>query len=365
MAKFALHFPSENCRLKSPTEHCREIQIMDDTTIVGDSVAVMTSPQGAWSATWSGVSWSAVVAGALTAIAVSFIVISLGSGIGMELVSPYSYSSSASASTMTVIGAVWLVFAQAVGFATGGYVAGRIRRSPAPLHTDEVKFRDGANGLVVWAIGVVITFFVLVTVVGKIGSATGSAAAGIGSTAVGLAGATSQSPSVDYFSDTLLRPNAQNAGNGANAGATGGAAATPASGNEANGAAAGQSNGQSAGQANGSAGRQQAQVNRILITSLSPNGLSNDDRTYLAQLVAAQTGVSQDEAQRRVDAVTAQMKQDATQAAETARKAAAYVSFWTFMSLLFGAVCAALGGVLGGELRDEYVARTAVATAPR
>ena len=332
---------------------------MDDTTIVGDSVAVMTSPQGAWGAAWSGVSWSAVIAGALTAIAVSFIVISLGSGIGMELVSPYSYSSSASASTMTVIGAVWLVFAQAVGFATGGYVAGRIRRSPAPLHTDEVKFRDGANGLVVWAIGVVITFFVLVTVVGKIGSVTGSAAAGIGSTAVGLAGATSQSPSVDYFSDTLLRPNAQNAGqnagNGANAGATGGAAAaTPTSGNEANGAAAGQ--------ANGSAGRQQAQVNRILITSLSPNGLSNDDRTYLAQLVAAQTGVSQDEAQRRVDAVTTQMKQDATQAAETARKAAAYVSFWTFMSLLFGAVCAALGGVLGGELRDEYVARTAVAT---
>jgi hypothetical protein len=238
------------------------------------------------------------------------------------------------------------------------------------LHTDEVKFRDGANGLVVWAIGVVITFFVLVTVVGKIGSATGSAAAGIGSTAVGLAGPTSQSPSVDYFSDTLLRPNAQNAGqnagNGANAGAAGGAAAATApSGNEANGAAAGQSNGQGAGQVNGSAGRQQAQVNRILITSLSPNGLSNDDRTYLAQLVAAQTGVSQDEAQRRVDAVTAQMKQDATQAAETARKAAAYVSFWTFMSLLFGAVCAALGGVLGGELRDEYVARTAVATAPR
>ena len=300
-----------------------------------------------------------------TAIAVSFIVISLGSGIGMELVSPYSYSSSASASTMTVIGAVWLVFAQAVGFATGGYVAGRIRRSPAPLHTDEVKFRDGANGLVVWAIGVVITFFVLVTVVGKIGSATGSAAAGIGSTAVGLAGATSQSPLVDYFSDTLLRPNTQNAGNGANAGATGGAAATPASGNEANGTAAGQPNGQGAGQANGSAGRQQAQVNRILITSLSPNGLSNDDRTYLAQLVAAQTGVSQDEAQRRVDAVIAQMKQDATQAAETARKAAAYLSFWTFMSLLFGAVCATLGGVLGGELRDEYVARTAVATAPR
>jgi hypothetical protein len=339
---------------------------MDDTTIVGDSVAVMTSPQGAWGAAWSGVSWSAVIAGALTAIAVSFIVISLGSGIGMELVSPYSYSSSPSASTMTVIGAVWLVFAQAVGFATGGYVAGRIRRSPAALHTDEVKFRDGANGLVVWAIGVVITFFVLVTVVGKIGSATGSAAASIGSTAVGIAGTTSQSPSVDYFSDTLLRPNPQNAGNGANAGAAGGAAAaTPPSGNEGNGNAASQPNGQGSQSSGQGARGQQAQVNRILVTALSPSGLSNDDRTYLAQVVAAQTGVSQDEAQRRVDSVIAQMKQDATQAAETARKAAAYVSFWTFMSLLFGAVCATLGGVLGGDLRDEFAGRTVVATAPR
>jgi hypothetical protein len=326
---------------------------MDDTTIVGDSVAVVNGPTpGAWSAAWSGVSWSAVIAGAITAIAVSFIVISLGSGIGMELVSPYSYSSSPSASTMTVIGAVWLVFAQAVGFATGGYVAGRLRRSPAPLHSDEVQFRDGANGLVVWAIGVVVTFFVLVAVVGKVTSATGSAAAGIGTTAVGIASATSQSPSVDYFSDTLLRPNAQNAASGANAGA----AATPPAGSEGSGASASQPNG---------GARQQQQVDRILITALAPNGLSNDDRTYLAQLVAAQTGVSQDEAQRRVDAVITRMKQDATQAAEAARKAAAYLSFWTFMSLLFGAACATLGGILGGELRDDVATRTAVATAPR
>jgi hypothetical protein len=342
---------------------------MDDTTIVGDRVAVVNTPQGAWGMAWGGVSWSAVIAGALTAIAVSFIVISLGSGIGMELVSPYSYSSSPSASTMTAIGAVWLVFAQAVGFATGGYVAGRMRRSPAPLHSDEVKFRDGANGLVVWAIGVVVTFFIIVAAVGKVGSATGSAAAGLGATGVGLATASSQSPSVDYFSDALLRPNPQNAAqNGAQSGANGGnvagttgaaggaAAGTPAAGNEANGASTGQA---------GGGRQQQAQVNRILVTALAPSGLSNDDRTYLAQLVAAQTGLSQDEAQHRVDAVTAQMKEEATQAAETARKAAAYLSFWTFMSLLFGAVCATLGGVLGGDLRDEFAARTAVVTAPR
>ena len=273
---------------------------MDDTTIVGDRVAVVNTPQrawgqgtsgqGAWDMVWDGMSWSAVIAGALTAIAVSFIVISLGSGIGMELVSPYSYSSSPSANTMTAIGAVWLVFAQAVGFATGGYVAGRMRRSPAQLHTDEVKFRDGANGLVVWAIGVVVTFFIIVAAVGKVGSATGSAAASLGATGVGIATASSQSPSVDYFSDALLRPNLQNGAqsgaNGGNAagstGAAGGAAAgTPAAGNETNGASTGQA---------GGGRQQQAQVNRILVTALAPSGLSNDDRTYLAQLVAAQTG---------------------------------------------------------------------------
>ncbi len=96
-----------------------------------------------------------MIAGAVTAVAVSSIVIALGSGIGMSVISPYSYSSSPSAGTMTVIGALWLVFAQAVGFATGGYVAGRLRRAPTSMHTDEVNFRDGANGLIVWAIGVV------------------------------------------------------------------------------------------------------------------------------------------------------------------------------------------------------------------
>ena len=185
---------------------------MNETvTSVGDNVGLVRSPmQAGWSGAWSGVSWSAVIAGAITAIAVSFIVVSLGSGIGMELVSPYSYSTP-SAGTMTIIGALWLVFAQAVGFATGGYVAARLRRPPAGLHTSEVQFRDGATGLVVWAIGVVVSFFLIVAVVNKIGSAAGTAAAGTAST--GFAGAASQSQSMDYFTDTLLRPNPQNATN--------------------------------------------------------------------------------------------------------------------------------------------------------
>jgi hypothetical protein len=78
------------------------------------------------------------------------------------------------------------------------------------------------------------------------------------------------------------------------------------------------------------------------------------DCAFLANLVAARTGMSQDEAQRRVDDVFNRARDGLKQSVDTARKAAAYVSFWTFMSLLFGAVAATLGGILGGELRDEY-----------
>lgn len=323
---------------------------MDETTTIsGDRVGVARSgaTTGWPTPSRSGLSWSAVIAGALTAIAVSIIVIALGSGIGLSLASPYSYSSyTPSGTTLTVLGAVWLVFAQAVGFAVGGYVAGRLRRDPTPIRTAEVQFRDGANGLTVWAIGVVVSMVVLAAAAGKIGSTAGSAAGD----AAGLAAGASQTPSIDYYTDSLLRANPQQ-GNAAGANGTAAAGSNGAAQNES-------TNG-----TNGSA--QHAQINRVLLTALGPNGLSNDDRTYLAQLVSAQTGMSQQDAQRRVDEEVNRVKQSATQAVDTTRKAAAYLSFWTFMSLLFGAVCATLGGMLGGDLRDEVAIRDAVATSPR
>jgi hypothetical protein len=334
---------------------------MDDTTIVGENVGARavkpTWPGALTGISLSGVSWSAIIAGTFTAIAVSIIIISLGTGIGFSLVSPYSYSSP-SASTMTIIGALWLVFAQAVGFATGGYVAGRLRRPPAPMHDHEVKFRDGAHGLVVWAIGVVVSSLILAAAVEKIGAAAGTAAAG--ATAIG-AGAASQAPSMAYFTDTLLRRNPQSAANGNTAN---GAPANGGAGDAAGAPNTAASNTAASNSGNNEAG-QRGQINRILITSMGANGLSNDDRAYLAQIVSAQTGLSQEDAQRRVDDVVNRAKEDATQATDAARKAAAYLSFWTFMSLLFGAVCATLGGVLGGDLRDEFAVRSAVSVSPR
>ena len=316
---------------------------MADTTYIRETAAVVDASP--WdTVNWNGISWSGVIAGALTAVAVTAIMVALGSGIGMSLASPFS--SSPNGSALTIMGAVWLVFAQAIGFATGGYMAGRLRANPGRWHTGEVKFRDAANGLVVWAIGVVLSMLLLAGVVGKVTSAAGTAVtAGGAAAAAGAAAGSTQPSMLDYYTDTLLRTNPQSQTSSAtNAGSA------PSSGASTSGA-------------NGQVQRQQ--VSRILPTALGPNGLSNDDRTYLAQIVAAQSGMSQDDAQKKVDDVVNRAKAETAKAADTARKGAEYFAFWTFMSLLFGGVCAALGGMLGGDLRDEFATERMVTTAPR
>jgi len=76
--------------------------------------------------------------------------------------------------------------------------------------------------------------------------------------------------------------------------------------------------------------------------------LSAADSTYVAQMVSAQTGMSQVDADKRVAEVTKQAKE----AADQARKAAAKLSMWLTASLLIGAFAASLAAIEGGQLRD-------------
>jgi hypothetical protein len=77
--------------------------------------------------------------------------------------------------------------------------------------------------------------------------------------------------------------------------------------------------------------------------------LTPADRNYLAQLISERTGVSQADAEKRIDDTIAAAKQDV----ETARKAATAISFATALSLLIGAFVASVGGAIGGRHRDE------------
>jgi len=300
---------------------------MTDTTIVGNSVEVI--PMRGQRSSFS---WGVAIAGALAAIAVSLLFYALGTGIGLSVVSPYS-SSNPSPETMTVIGALWLIIAQSFAFATGGYIAGRLR-TRAHIPGNETRFRDAAHGFMSWAIGVLIGG-ILAAAAGTF--AVGSATA-VTSTLAGNASGSGAQPddTLAYYVDTLFRAAPNN---------------TQAAADQAGGAAP-TTSGQSAG-TQPLSDQQRQEMQRVLLTSIRNGKLSDSDRSYIASVVAARTGMSQADAERRVSEVEGQARDAIKSAADTARKATAYLSFWTFMALLFGAVAATVAGMVGGALRDD------------
>lgn len=290
-----------------------------------------------------GVSWGAVFAGAAAAAALSFILLILGVGLGLSSVSPWSFNA-----TAIGVGTIaWLAFMQLAASGIGGYMAGRLRAKWSSVHTDEVHFRDTAHGLLAWAVATLLTVAMLAggtraVLSGAIDAGSGvaaavapAAAAGAGAAASNASEGSSGVNPLDYFSDMLMRS--------APAPATAtGAPAMPAADAPVN------------------AADQRVEIGRIFASSMSNGSLAADDRAYLGQIVAKRSGVTQAEAEARVDAVyaratkaAADAKAKAQQAAETARKAGAHTALWMFVALLLGAFVAALAATFGGRQRDH------------
>jgi len=288
-----------------------------------------------------GVSWGAVLAGAAAAAALSFILLILGVGLGLSSVSPWSFNATA----IGVSTIAWLAFMQLAASGIGGYMAGRLRVKWSSIHTDEVHFRDTAHGLLAWAVATLITVAVLAggtraVLSGAIDAGSGVAAAVSPAAAAGAGVAASKAGEggsavnpLDYFSDMLLRA--------APASAAVSGAPMPAS-------------------AGVTLADQRVEIGKIFATGLSTGSLAADDRAYLGQVVASRTGLTQAEAEARVDAVygraakaAADAKASAQQAADTARKAGAHTALWMFVALLLGAFVASLAATVGGRQRDH------------
>jgi hypothetical protein len=272
-------------------------------------------------------SWSAAIAGVFAATAVSLIVIALGSGIGLSFASPYG--AGPSAASLTIAAAVWLVMAQAFGFAAGGYLAARLRSPAYDGVAGETMFRDAAQGFVVWALGVVA----MAALVGALGLLAADAGARVAASTAAAAGGDRAAPATDYFVDLLFRP-APGTATAEGQGSPNTVGAAPAGARRALDA------------------ETRAEVTRILARGVSQAALDDNDRAYLAQVVSARTGLPPDEAQRRVATAESKAREAVKEAADKTAKAGAYFSFWTFMSLLFGGAAATLAGALGGQLRD-------------
>jgi hypothetical protein len=196
------------------------------------------------------------------------------------------------------------------------------------------------------------------SVVGQ--SLAGASAAAAGNAAATGGAASSDAPaSLEYGIDKLFRASGSGPSGSATSTGTGAPAAASISGagSSISSAAGSASTGGSAGTPSGGAPERRMEVARIMMHSVS-DGVSGADRTYLVGLVAARTGVSNAEAEQRVDDFIAAVKQaqDKVRAdADAARKDAAEVSIYTALALLIGAFIASVAAALGGRLRDEHV----------
>jgi hypothetical protein len=265
-------------------------------------------------------SWSAIFAGAFVAIAVSLVLFALGSGLGFASLSPWS-GQGVSVTTFAVTTAIWLIVMQWLSSAVGGYIAGRLRSRWLGTDPHEVFFRDTAHGFVTWAVATVVVASVLASLVLSALSGGAHVATSVAASAAqGAAGTVT--PSYVYGLDRLLRPSD--------------AAAAPAQG----------------------APDVRPEVTHVIVQAVATNGTVSDaDRSYLAGLVAARTGVSPEQAQARVNefiSTANQAKDEVKAAADAARKAAAKTAIFTALALAIGAFIACLTAALGGKLRDEH-----------
>jgi len=266
----------------------------------------------------SATSWGAIVGGAVGAFALTVVLLAVTTGLGLASISPWG-DNSTSATGFTVAAGVALVVIHGLSSGLGGYLAGRLRTKWTSVHADEVYFRDTAHGFLTWAAATVMMAVVMGS---AISSAIGTGTTAVASVAAGAAqGAGSEAAEMlqtqQYGLDRLFRGSTPDAAeSGADA---------------------------------------RAEAARILINGIRAGDVPPADRTYLAQMISARTGVPQATAEERVDAAIAYAKSAeirAREAADAARKAASTAAFFTAVAMLIGAFLASAAAALGGSQRD-------------
>ncbi len=254
----------------------------------------------------AGVSWPAVAAGAVVSCALTLVLLAFGTGLGLSVVSPWA-GSGVSATTFKIGTGLYLIVIAMIASSLGGYIAGRLRSRWIGVHSDEVYFRDTAHGFIAWAFASVLGAVLLAT------PATSLLSGAVTGASQGATTAAGQSGPMDGYVDSLFR------------------ADTPAASNA------------------GNAQESRGEMVRLFTGSFrNGSDLKPADRQYVAKVVAARTGLSQADAEKRVNEVVTQAKTDI----DAARKAAMQLAFWLTASLLLGAFCASLAATEGGGLRD-------------
>jgi len=237
--------------------------------------------------------WGVAIAGAIAAVATTFFLLTLGSGVGLALAPA---PNAPNATTLLTMGAIYFFASQAFGFAVGGYLVGRLI-GPQAENSEEEEFRAAAHGFVMWAIAVVAGLLVF-----------GAASALTASSVTTIAAANRAEPANSgYWLDVMFRP----------------ASNTP------------------------QVAADKAEAERILAADVARPDAADTDR--LVRLVAQDTGLSMPASMDRVAQTEARIRQ----AVDTARRAASILALWTAFALLFGAVVAVASAISARWMDDR------------
>jgi len=258
----------------------------------------------------SGISWAAVVGGALVIAALSLILLALGAGLGLASVSPWS-GSGLTGSTIGWAAILWLIAMQIVAASMGGYLAGRLRTKWTRVHSDEVFFRDTAHGFLAWALAAVLTAaFLASATASMIGNAEKPPStepdSSASSTGVSL-------PMGAYFVDKLFRSDDL--------------------------------------EADSADTITRSEAGRVFANLVLHHDTPEAEKNYLSHMVAQKTQLSESDAEKRVTDVIA----DSQRELDKARKAAMHLSVWAFIALLCGAFTASVSATVGGRQRDNVI----------
>jgi hypothetical protein len=255
--------------------------------------------------TVSNIQWSAIIAGAIGASALAFVLHTFAGAVGVSLSSTAPTWRDASVALVLLSG-LYLVLTALASYGFGAYLAARLR-APVAGATDDNEFRDGMHGLIVWALATLLTGMIALATVQPVARLAAPSGA-VNGPATSIAGENL----IAYDLDRLFRSERRPQG------------------------------------VEGNMNYPRAEAARILLTVSSHRGMQPDDRTYLIRLVTAMTGLAPPDAERRVDDVIARAKENVSRA----RRSAVILGFMVGAAALIGAVAAWYAACAGGRLRD-------------
>jgi hypothetical protein len=257
------------------------------------------------------IDWSPILAGTAIASAITIVLTSFGSVIGLSMLSPFEGKGISGAALAAATG-LWVIWVALSSLIAGSYLTGRMRQTAHDAKPDEISLRDGTHGLVVWALSVLIGAMVAAGGIAAVGKTGGDIAKSGVMAASNLAGVAS-----DYAIDDLTRSQAPNVPLDADT---------------------------------------RGQIGRIIVRAGTDGQLSPQDRAYLTRTLAISAGITPAEAERRISGMLEQANQAIEKAklvAEQARRSGILIAFLAAASLAVAAAASWWAAALGGKHRDE------------